>query len=113
MIGYFYEPQWFTTEVPVRKINLPAYKPGCDTDPAKVACDYPLYKLNKVVSNKFATSHSSAFTLVKNFSWTNADQNAVAKSIAVDKMPADKAAKKWVDANPDKVKAWLVGTGVS
>lgn len=113
MIGYFYEPQWFTTEVPVKKINLPAYKPGCDVDAAKVACDYPLYKLNKVVSNKFATSHSSAFTLVKNFSWTNADQNAVAKSIAVDKMPADKAAKKWVDANPDKVKAWLVGTGVS
>jgi glycine betaine/proline transport system substrate-binding protein len=113
MIGYFYEPQWFTTEVPVKKISLPAFKPGCDVDPAKVACDYPLYKLNKVVSNKFATSHSPAFTLVKNFSWTNADQNAVAKSIAVDKVSPEKAAKKWVDANPDKVKAWLVGTGVS
>lgn len=113
MIGYFYEPQWFTTEVPVKKVNLPAYKPGCDVDAAKVACDYPLYKLNKVVSNKFATTHSPAFTLVKNFSWTNADQDAVAKSIAVDKMTDDRAAKKWVDANPDKVKAWLVGTGVS
>jgi len=113
MIGYFYEPQWFTTEVPVKKISLPAYKPGCDADAAKVACDYPLYKLNKVVSTKFATSHSSAFTLVKNFSWTNADQNVVAKSIAVDKLTPEKAAQKWVEANPAKVKAWLAGTGVS
>jgi len=113
MIGYFYEPQWFTTEVPVKKISLPAYKPGCDADAAKVACDYPLYKLNKVVSKKFATSHSSAFTLVKNFSWTNADQNVVAKSIAVDKLTPEKAAQKWVEANPEKVKAWLAGTGVS
>jgi len=44
---------------------------------------------------------------VKNFTWTNADQNEVAKYIAVDKMTPDAAAKKWVDANKDKVKAWL------
>ena len=113
MIGYFYEPQWFTSEVPLVKVNLPNNTPGCDTDVAKVACDYPLYTLNKVVSNSFATSGSPAFTLVKNFKWTNADQNLVAKYIAEDKMPADRAAKKWVEANPDKVRAWLAGTGVS
>lgn len=113
MIGYFYEPQWFTAEVPLKKVNLPAYTAGCDDDAAKVACDYPLYKLNKVVSNKFATSGSAAYTLVKNFTWTNADQNAVAKSIAVDKLTPEKAAQKWVEANPDKVRAWLAGTGVS
>jgi len=113
MIGYFYEPQWFTSEVPLVKVNLPRNTPGCDTDATKVACDYPLYTLNKVVSNTFAQSGSPAFKLVKNFKWTNADQNLVAKYIAEDKMPADKAAKKWVDANPDKVRAWLTGTGVS
>src|SRR6266545_1413523 len=37
MIGYFYEPQWFLTEVPLVKVNLPAYKAGCDADVAKVA----------------------------------------------------------------------------
>jgi glycine betaine/proline transport system substrate-binding protein len=31
----------------------------------------------------------------------------VAKSIALDNMTPEAAAKKWVDANPDKVKAWL------
>jgi glycine betaine/proline transport system substrate-binding protein len=106
-IGYFYEPQWFLSEVPLVKVNLPAWKQGCDAVAAKVACDYPLYNLNKVVSTKFASSGSPAFNLIKNFKWTNEDQNLVAKYIAQDKMSDDAAAKKWVDANPDKVNAWL------
>jgi glycine betaine/proline transport system substrate-binding protein len=106
-IGYFYEPQWFLAEVPLVKVNLPTYTPGCDANAAKVACDYPLYKLNKVVSTRFASSGSPAYALVKKFRWTNADQNLVAKYIAEDKMSAEAAAKKWVQANPDKVKAWL------
>lgn len=110
VIGYFYEPQWFLSEVPLKKVSLPPYKPGCDSDPAKVACDYPKYILNKVVSKKFADSGSPAVTLVKNFKWTNDDQNLVAKYIAQDKMSPEAAAKKWVDANPDKVNAWLQGS---
>ncbi len=109
MIGYFYSPQWFLSEVPLVKINLPSYTPGCDAVPDKIACDYPTYDLNKVVSTKFATSGSPAYNLVKNFKWTNEDQNQVAKYIAEDKMSDKAAAKKWVDANPDKVKAWMAG----
>ena len=110
LLAYFYSPQWFLNEVPLVKINLPKYTAGCDADAKKVACDYPDYNLNKIISTKFATSGSPAVTLVKNFKWTNEDQNAVAKSIAVDKLSDEAAAKKWVDANPDKVKAWLSGT---
>jgi len=113
MIGYFYEPQWFLAEVPLVKVNLPKYTPGCDSDPTKVACDYPPYPLNKVVSKDFADSGSPAYTLVKNFNWNNDDQNLVAKYIAQDQMDPEEAAKKWVDANPDKVNAWLKGTGVT
>ncbi|MCQ9129674.1 ABC transporter substrate-binding protein [Streptomyces hilarionis] len=107
VIGYFYEPQWFLSEVPLVKVNLPAYKAGCDADPAKIACDYPVYDLDKIVSAKFAKSGSPAYDLVKKFHWTNDDQNVVAKYIAVDKMTPDAAAKKWVDANRAKVDAWL------
>jgi glycine betaine/proline transport system substrate-binding protein len=107
VIGYFYSPQWFLAEVPLVNVELPKYKPGCDTDPAKVACDYPQYNLNKIVSTKFADSGSPAVGLVQKFKWTNDDQNLVAKYIAQDKMTPDAAAKKWVDANPDKVNAWL------
>ncbi|MGW6281963.1 ABC transporter substrate-binding protein [Kribbella sp. NPDC055071] len=107
LLAYFYEPQWFFNEVKLVKINLPAWKAGCDTDPAKVACDYPPYDLDKIVSKKFADSGSPAYTLVKNFQWTNEDQNAVARMIAVDKLTPDAAAEKWVNANQPKVNTWL------
>ena len=107
LLGYFYDPQWFMSEVPLVKVNLPAYKTGCDTNAEKVACDYPLYQLDKIVSKKLADSGSPAYSLIKNFSWANADQNVVAKYIAEDKMSPADAAKKWIAANPDKVSAWL------
>jgi glycine betaine/proline transport system substrate-binding protein len=110
LLAYFYSPQWFLNEVHLVKVNLPKYTPGCDSNPAKVACDYPLYHLNKIVSTKFADSGSPAYQLVKNFSWSNQDQNAVAKMLAVNKMTDDAAAKKWLDANPSMVSKWLQGT---
>jgi glycine betaine/proline transport system substrate-binding protein len=109
LLGYFYEPQWFLSEVPLVKVNLPKYTEGCDADAAKVACDYPPYELNKIASKKFMESGSPAAALVKNFTWTNDDQNLVAKYITEDKMSPEDAGKKWVEANPDKVKAWLAG----
>jgi glycine betaine/proline transport system substrate-binding protein len=107
LLFYFYEPQWALANLKVARVKLPAYTTGCDTDPKKVACDYPPYALNKVVSVKFASSGSPAATLVKNFSWTNDDQNQVAEYIANEGMSDDAAAQKWVDANQDKWKAWL------
>jgi len=66
-----------------------------------------VYDLNKIVAAKFAQANGPAYKLVKAFNWTNDDQNAVAKAIAEDKVDAEKAAQQWVDANPDKVNAWL------
>ncbi len=107
VLGYFYSPQWFLSEVPLTKINLPKYTTGCDTDAKKVACDYPTYNLNKIMSTKLANSKSPAAAMIKNFHWTNDDQNLVAKYITADKMTPQAAAKKWIDANPAKVNAWL------
>jgi glycine betaine/proline transport system substrate-binding protein len=109
VIGYFYEPQWFLLEVPLVRVKLPAYTDGCDADAKKVACDYPDYILNKIVSKKFADTGGAAYTLVKNFSWTNEDQNSVAASINGG-LSHDDAAKKWVDANEAKWKAWIPGS---
>ena len=107
LLAYFYEPQWFFSEMKLVKVDLPPYKEGCDADPEKVACDYPPYKLNKLISKEFDESGSPAVDLVKNFTISNDDQNLVSTDIAKNKMDPDEAAKKWVDANPDKVDAWL------
>ena len=107
MLGYFYAPQWFLSEVELEKVNLPEYTEGCDADPEKVACDYPEYTLDKIVSSEFAEENGPAFQLIENFEWTNDDQNLVAKYIAEDGMSSAEAAKKWVAENEDKVQAWL------
>jgi len=107
LLAYFYEPQWFFSEMKLVKVNLPKWTPGCDSNPATVACDYPPYKLDKLISTKFAKSGSPAVGLVKKFTISNEDQNLVSTDIAEKGMSPDDAAKKWVDANPDKVKAWL------
>lgn len=110
VIGYFYAPQWFLSEVDLVHIRLPEYTPGCDADPAKVACDYQPYDLDKIANREFAESGSPAADLIKNFQWTNADQNTVARYIRQDKMSRDEAAKKWLDANPDVWRSWLPAT---
>jgi len=122
LLAYFYTPQWYaevngqatpgvTDPIQIAHVKLPPWTQGCDSDPAKVACDYPPYHLNKLISTKFADSGSSAVALVKNFNWTNEDQNTVSSYIGQDGMSPNDAAQKWIDANPDKVSAWLQGTG--
>lgn len=107
LIGYFYKPHWFFSEVPLVHVKLPPYKPGCDANPQKIACDYPRLKLDKIVSTKFAQENNPAYKLIKNFKWSNADQNSVAKSIAVDHLSPQAAAKRWLDAHPKKWHKWM------
>lgn len=107
LIGYFYDPQWLMAEIPLERVKLPAYTDGCQDDPAKVACDYPETELKKIASTSWADDGGAMVDLVKNFQWTNEDQNLVAKYISADKMSPEDAAKKWIADNPDKVDAWL------
>jgi glycine betaine/proline transport system substrate-binding protein len=107
LIGYFWDPQWLHSQVKLERVKLPPFTEGCDADLEKVACDYPETPLNKIVSTKFATEGGKAFELIKNFKWTNEDQNTVSDYITNDKMTAEDAAAKWIADNPDKWKAWL------
>jgi glycine betaine/proline transport system substrate-binding protein len=107
ILAYYYTPNWFSAKVELVHIELPAWTQGCDADANNIKCDYPPYHLNKIVSTKFATSGSPAFTFIKNFKWTNDDQNLVAAAITDQGMSDDDAAKTWIDANPDTWKAWL------
>ena len=113
ILAYYWEPNWFDSQINNQMVHLslPPYTAGCDSNSKSMTCDYPPYNLNKVASVSFMNSGSPAATMIKNFKWTNDDQNAVATDIALNKMTDDAAAKKWVDAHPDVWKAWLAGTG--
>ena len=107
LIGYFYEPQWFMSVVPLEKVALPPYEDGCQQPPSATDCDYPETVLKKIVSTEWAESGDPSVELVQNFEWTNEDQNEVAKYISQDGMSPEDAAAQWVEDNPDKVEAWL------
>jgi len=110
LIGYFYEPQWLFAEVPLEKVQLPPYEPGCQAPASATDCDYPVTTLIKIVSTEWADSGSPAVDLVKNFEWTNEDQNEVGEMIAGEGMDPDDAAQAWIDENQDMVDQWLEGT---
>jgi glycine betaine/proline transport system substrate-binding protein len=107
LIGYFYDPQWLLSEIKLVHIPLPLYTPGCDADPKKVACDYQPYDLDKIARKAFVDSGSPAADVIKNFRWTNEDQNAVARDITVRKLSPDAAAKNWLDAHRSTWQKWL------
>jgi len=107
LIGYFYAPQWLLSEIDLVHIALPRYRPGCDADPKTVACDYQPYDLDKIARKAFVDSGSPAADLIKNFKWTNDDQNAVARDLTVKKLSRDEAAKRWLDGNRSTWQAWL------
>jgi len=107
LIGYFYTPQWLLSEIKLVHIPLPIYKPGCDADPKTVACDYQPYDLDKIARKAFVDSGSPAADLIKNFRWSNDDQNEVARDITVKKLSRDDAAKRWLEANRPTWQAWL------
>jgi glycine betaine/proline transport system substrate-binding protein len=107
LLFYFYEPQWLFAKEKYVRVKLPPYTDGCDADPKKVACDYPDYTLDKIASKKFADTGGDAYTLIKNFSWTNDDQNQVSDYITNQGMTPEKAAEKWATDHEATWKAWL------
>ncbi|BFU45095.1 glycine betaine ABC transporter substrate-binding protein [Krasilnikovia sp. MM14-A1004] len=111
LLFYFYEPQWLFSREKYVRVKLPTYTTGCDADPKKVACDYPDYTLDKIASKKFADTGGAAYQLIKNFQWTNDDQNLVSDYITNQGMSADAAAEKWVNEHESTWKAWIPAAG--
>jgi len=107
LLFYWWDPQWLNSKVGLSRVTLPPYTDGCDADKEAVACDYPETNLNKIIRTEFNDKGGDAATFIKNFNWTNADQNTVAAYITDEAMAAEDAAKKWVDANETTWKAWV------
>lgn len=108
VLAYFYTPGTLFIKIPgleQSRIKFPA-NDWSDAAKASGLTDYPETALKKLASKKLMDSGSVFATIVSNFSWTNADQNSVAADIESGMEPAA-AAQKWIDANPDKVTAWL------
>jgi glycine betaine/proline transport system substrate-binding protein len=104
-LAYWWTPFFANSLVEAVRIDFPA-NDWSDAAQASGLTDYPATPLVKLASKKLMDSGSPFATLIKNFEWSNEDQSEVAADIEGGMEPAA-AAQKWIDANPDKVKAWL------
>ncbi|MFY7069460.1 ABC transporter substrate-binding protein [Nocardiopsis changdeensis] len=107
VLFYFYDPQWLQEELDLVKVDLPDHEEGCDADPDSVPCDYPAYDLNKIFRAGFVEENDPAYRFLDNWTWTNADQNEVARMIADEGLDPTEAAEIWVRENPDVWRPWL------
>jgi glycine betaine/proline transport system substrate-binding protein len=107
LLFYWWDPHWLNSQVELTRVPLPAYTEGCDADPQAIACDYPETPLRKFIRTEFNEKGGDAATLIKNWTWTNADQNLVADYITNQDMTPEEAAKKWVDEHQSAWEAWL------
>lgn len=107
-LAYFYTPGTLFIKIPGLEQSRIAFPANDWSDAAKASglTDYPETQLQKLMSKKLMDSGSIFSKIVMNFKWTNADQNSVAADIEGGMEPAA-AAQKWINANPDKVAAWL------
>jgi glycine betaine/proline transport system substrate-binding protein len=107
----FWSPHWEHAKVKLTEVKLPAVTPEClasaDAKDGKYACDYAPDPLFKAANAKLATKNAKAFAFLSKMKLTTDQQNAVAGEAGGDAAAMTAPAKKWVDANPDIVKAWL------
>ena len=107
-LGYAWQPWTLHAKLPNLEkghVKFPA-NDWADAAKASGLTDYPSTPLKKLVSKKLNDSNGAFTTLIKNFKWTNDDQNLVALDIENGATP-EAAAQKWIDANADIVKTWL------
>lgn len=104
-LGYWWEPHPLFAELDLVRVNWPNSDWEA-TDDADGTTDYPETPLIKIAGKKLLDSGDPFAMLVKNFKWTNADQNQVAADIEAGTDPKV-AAQKWIDANRSAVDSWI------
>jgi len=87
--------------------GTPAKIDEADLKTPYVAAITKFADLDKIASKKFADANSTAYQLIKNFQWTNDDQNLVSDYLTNQGMNADQAAEKWVNEHESTWKPWI------
>jgi glycine betaine/proline transport system substrate-binding protein len=107
----FWKPHWKQLEVDLTEVKLPDVTDACLASAAAAdggyACDYPVDELYKAANAGLEAKSPKAFALLSNLQLTTEQQSEIAGYVDRDGMSPADAAQKWIDANPDVVKAWI------
>ncbi len=106
---YFWTPHSVHANYDLTPVKLPDYSEDCYAKIPEngVDCDYPDDVLFKVANVELKNTDPDAYTLLKNFNYTNDDQISMIAKVDSGEMTAEEAAQEWVDNNKAVWKAWL------
>ena len=118
-VFYFWEPEGLFKKFDVRKLEEPAYnescyKPVAPTEGAdwleksKVTCASPSTTIYVAYSKSLTKRAPKVAQFLKQVKFENATLNEWILRVTDKENPAE-LAKKWVEANPKMVNAWLAG----
>ena len=108
VLFYFYTPHAIFSQFDLTQVELPPYSDECyaKIDAGGVDCSYPDDVLLKIFSTELQGKAEDAYTLLKNFNYTNEDQIEMLGMLEEGKTVPE-AAQAWVDAHEDTWSAWL------
>lgn len=106
-LTYWQEPHWKNLEWDLVEVELPEYVEGCN-EPARLTdCAYFNTPLQKFFHADFEEQGGAAAEFLRNFRWSNEDQNKVAKLLTADGLSGPEAAEKWAEKNRDIWQRWM------
>lgn len=109
ILFYFWTPHSVHAKYDLTPVGLPAYSDDCyaQAESGGVACDYPQDVLYKAAWAGLKERAPDAYALLKNMSYTNADQIAMIAATELEGQEPAAAARAWVDANKAVWEKWL------
>jgi glycine betaine/proline transport system substrate-binding protein len=109
LLFYFWTPHSVHASYDLTAVKLPDYSEACyaKIPDNGVDCDYPEDVLFKIAYAGLAEEDPEAYTLLKNFNYSNNDQIGMIAKVDSGEMTAEEAAQEWVDANEAVWKPWL------
>ncbi len=115
VLVFNWTPNFAEAVWPGEFVEFPAWEDGCDKDPAKGPNPDALYDcgnpatgyLRKVAHHEMTVKWPSAYCVLSNINFNNAQIAQMAKFVDTDEMEAEDAAAKWLGENEGVWQPWV------
>lgn len=114
LVMMFWAPHWVFSEVEAGWVELPAYDPACDTDPAwgpnpnaTGDCGVERPVTMKVAWSGFEEKWPAAWEVLEAFTMDTSDQETLMKAIDQDGEKLEDVVAAYVEANADTWMPWV------
>jgi glycine betaine/proline transport system substrate-binding protein len=112
LLMYFWTPHWGHDRYDLTEVRLPPFNETCEKaarerDGRGYRCDYADDVLFKAFSIRLEDKAPEAFRFLRNFRYTNDDQEEIAFQVDSRGVDVAEAARRWVDQNEAVWRAWL------